>query len=349
MEDIRIYQFYSDASVPPKLLHIEHDIISSNWTVQYNAVGTFEAHFSLNSDIVPVIMQNEYLIAVQGDKQAILTGKQVSSDFAVFGKTLNWLLTRRTTAKFLQRTGSPEELAKQIAQEAFYPADNERAFERVTNFEYLISASSGMTIDFWRNTQNETEKVVSECLDRANLGHRITLDIKRNKWVFEIIQGSALPLIISDSNRNAYNSEFTEDLQDYYTCGWFEADAPKSETQSDSSGTTEETPSTTEDTSSTIWTFLPGDDPKSGIYCWEGVLSGRSESEAVSDLAKKSAIDQKIQANTRGLVLGKDYQLGDLVKFQFSAGSYLVTAEKRITGVNIWYENNNIGEQPVFT
>lgn len=340
MEDIRIYAYYSDPAVPPRLLHIEHDIISSNWTIEYNAVGTFEAHFPMDSGIVPVVMDNTYLIAVQGDKQAIITGKQVSGDFALFGKTPNWLLTRRTTPKFSQRTGSPEELAKQIAYEAFYPTDPDMAFQRISNVEYVVSANSGMTIDFWRNTQNETEKVVSECLDHANLGHRITLDIKENKWIFEIVQGSQRDLMISDSNRNAYESEFTEDLQDYYTCGWYETDAPKEpqETTSDPS----------EETDSTIWVFLPGDDPKTGVYCWEGVLSGRTESEAVTDLDQKSAIDQKIQANTRNLTLGQDYQLGDLVKFQFSIGSYQTTVEKRVTGVNIWYENNNIGEQPVF-
>ena len=43
-----------------------------------------------------------------------------------------------------------------------------------------------------------------------------------------------------------------------------------------------------------------------------------------------------------------DYQLGDVVRIQKETGGLRRDFSKRITGVDIWYESNNIGEQPIF-
>ena len=59
MEDIRVYDFEFH------LLHIEHNFISANWSLKYNNIGTFEGHFPLKSGIVPVIMNNRYLVIIQ--------------------------------------------------------------------------------------------------------------------------------------------------------------------------------------------------------------------------------------------------------------------------------------------
>ena len=50
---------------------------------------------------------------------------------------------------------------------------------------------------------------------------------------------------------------------------------------------------------------------------------------------------------TRGLVCGRDYQLGDIVRAELQMGSVRLTAKKKITGVNLWYEKNDIGEEPI--
>ena len=88
MEDIRIYDYEFN------LLHIEHDIVSCNWTIHENAIGSFEMHFPLTSNLISVIMQNRYLVAVQGKKQAIITGRQVNTEGVLYGRTCNWLLSR---------------------------------------------------------------------------------------------------------------------------------------------------------------------------------------------------------------------------------------------------------------
>ena len=85
MQDIRVYDFEFN------LLHIENRYISSNFDLMYNDVGSTEYHFPIQSDILPVIMENDYLVLIQGDKQSIVTGKKITSDLAVIGRTCNWI------------------------------------------------------------------------------------------------------------------------------------------------------------------------------------------------------------------------------------------------------------------
>ena len=93
MEDIRIYDFEFN------LLHIEHDIASCNWKLYDNEIGTFEMHFPISSDLTVIAMQKSYLVAVQGSKQAIITGRQIGDEGVLYGRTCNWILTRFCTSE----------------------------------------------------------------------------------------------------------------------------------------------------------------------------------------------------------------------------------------------------------
>ena len=67
MNDIRIYDYEFN------LLHIEPDVLSAYWILNYNDIGTFEGTFPLSSGIADVVMKNKYLILVQGEHQALVT------------------------------------------------------------------------------------------------------------------------------------------------------------------------------------------------------------------------------------------------------------------------------------
>jgi len=88
MEDVRFYDFEFS------LVHIEHDIISSNWTLLENGIGTFEIHLPLTSNLVPLAMERQYLVAVQGEKQAIITGRRLAEEAVFYGRSCNWILSR---------------------------------------------------------------------------------------------------------------------------------------------------------------------------------------------------------------------------------------------------------------
>ena len=312
MEDIRIYNFDFE------LLAAENKFTYVNWTLKFNAPGSFEARFPLTSKLVEICLENDYLIAVQGNKQAIITGKQVNDVLVLFGREPTWILTKRVTPKFSKRTGTPEKLCFDIVTEAFSDVDNFTVKRYENNFE---------SIDFWRNVYNPTEKVVSECLDRVGAGHRVYLDIKNKKWIYEMYMGNENnPLIISSPNKNAYNDAYTEDLQDYVNGGWYES-------------------YNTDDSGESEWKCI--ESPKEGIYKWIGVLGGDSESEAQSSLDSKKW-EKEIYLDTNGIEYGTDFNLGDTVRVQVCFGNFKKTLSKKIKSVEIITENGITSQQPMF-
>lgn len=320
MYDIRLYNYEFE------LIHIEHNIISVNTTLKYNDIGTFEAHFPISSDITVKALNEPYLVAVMGDDiQAIITGKQASADeFILYGKTVNWILSRRVTQKFTTYNNSSitknyELLAREIVK---------KAFSDISNFELSDICGIQYEHDFWRNTANQTSDVVIDLLDNIGCGHSVYFDRINKKWIFKIYEGRENNIVISESNLNAYNSRYSEDIQNYYSCGWYE----KISSESDESE----------------WIELVKDSDKTGIYRWEGVLYGTSLSEGTRSLNSKKW-DKIIKMKTKNLKYGTDYKLGDIIRIQIELGNFKETVSKRISGVEIWFENNNFGEEPVFS
>lgn len=320
MYDIRIYDFEFN------LLHIEPQIISANWTVKYNEIGTFEGHFDQMGDIVPICLDNKYLVVVQGNYQAIVTGKQIDgNEFILYGRTVNWILSRRVVPNFVSshfESLNIEKQARQLVSESFFDVDN-----------FVLGEVIGDSLEgyFWRNTYNALSDVIADCLDNAKLGHNVVFDRKRKAWVFNVLKGQKRDILVSVGNRNAYEMEYAEDLQEYYTSGFYEK--PQ---DADEDGNVPESE----------W-FEVEKDSKKGIYKWECVLSEQDESSARATLNKK-VWSKDISTKTHDLVCGKDYNIGDIVRVQIVCGKYRKTAQKRIIGVNVWFENNNIGEEPIF-
>lgn len=317
MNDLRFYDFEFN------LLLQTNKFTSASWKIAYNDIGTFEGHFALSSDVLPLVMQNKYLVVKQGDCAAIITCKQAGTDFAVFGRTCNWLLGKRITPDFDQLTGTVEQLTRGFVETAFADVDN-----------FVLGTEIGLVneINFWRNTYNPTIDVVKECLANDGAGHAVVFDTQNKQWVYTVLKGQELPLIISESNKNAYDTEITEDCLDYCTGGWYEKQEEAAEG--------EETPEP-------VWTQITNDETKTGIYRWECVLSGSNESEAKSNLAEQKW-NNETSVKSRNLICGRDYNLGDIVRVQIQKGQYRTTVKKRITGVNIRYAQGSTGEQPVF-
>ncbi len=317
--DIRFYDFEFN------LLWIEHKIISTDWYIKYNGIGTFEGHFELNGNKVRTAFENDYIVAVQGDFQAVITAKQIcGNELILYGRTVNWLLSKRVTPNFstyrLEIGINAEDIARWAVENAFADVEN-----------FVIADKVGLDCDkhFWRNVYNPTSEVVADCLDNACAGHELKFDRDTKTWVFRIYKGTELPLIISVENKNVYAMEYSEDIQNYCSQGWYEKIV---------SG---------DDGEESVWQKLDSGSEKSGIYRWEGVLSGGSESEALSALKGKKR-KKDCEAACSDLRYGADYALGDVVRVQFEFGEYKVSEKKRIVGVKVWSENNNCGEMPVF-
>lgn len=310
MEDIKVYDFDLN------LLHIENVFSSVDWLLKFNGIGTFEAHFPINSKIVNIAMQNDYLIVSQGNKQAIITGKSSQEDFALYGKTPNWILSKRVTPKFTGMSGTVEKLSATLVSEAFLDVPN-FVVERVDGFSQATY--------FWRNVYNPTIKVISECLEKEKAGHTVYLDFDNKNWIYKAVKGRETDIVFSEGRFNVYNIKYSEDFQDYVNGGFYEY--------------------IDEDTGESVWEKISSD--KSGIYKWMGVLGGNTLSDARASLATRSW-DKNIKFETKGMRFNKDYFLGDRVSVKTKIGDFNRTDKKYISAVNIWYDNANSGEQPVF-
>ncbi len=204
--DIRFFDFNF------KLLHTENEFLSSNWTIYYNDIGTFEAHFDLNSDTLPVVMDNDFLVAVQGNLSAIIVGKKVENELVIYGRTCNWLLTKRVMDAFDTTTDKIDILLNAKVQEAFSDVENFKG----------IAMPNLPTLTLSRDDKCETFSFVQESLQLENLGHELEFDPINSSWIFRIRKGNEdNPLVISTVNRNAYDVSTESDFLNLCSVGWY--------------------------------------------------------------------------------------------------------------------------------
>ena len=324
MEDIRIYD--TDFN----LLYIENNVISSNWSVYFNSVGTFEIHTLADTETAQIIINNLNMeknrlpVIVQGDLQGIVTGVRLSSDFAIYGKTCNWLLSRKIVPKFISSdlpvACNPEEIARYIVADAFTDQVN-----------FVLGDKAGLEdMDtFWRNTYNPVSEVVSDLLATKYAGHNVLFDWRNKRWVFNIFPPSYPDIILSDANGNVSGTEYTYSIDDYFSACWYE----------------QEQDFVDGEFPDPVWTRLVKDE-KTGIFCSECVVGATVESEAES-LLKDRRVKSEIVADVCGLKPGEDYMPGDILRVQFSNGKIAKTVEKQISGIHLGWQDGTESSQVI--
>lgn len=303
MNDIYFYDFEFN------LLCIEKNCISSMWSIKFDDVGTFEAVFPIDSDAVRTVLENDYVIAVQGVNQAIVTGKIISKKGTIYGRTLNWILGKRlATAQSFNSDGA--EAVKKILDDAFYD---------VENFEMEDAESIGTVVVQVKNNISVLD-AVKKCLDTLGVGHSVYADISNKKWVFKILTKNDTSIVMSEDIKNVYNVEYADDMQQMFTDGVYV----------DSSNVSQ---SITSD--------------KTGIYRWVCYIDKETVYEAKEELAKKKRTVES-RAMTRDFDYPTHFKLGDKVKIRKSCAGFEKLTDVYICGVNIWYDASVYGSEPVF-
>ena len=296
------------------LLLTETGIISSRWVVYYNDVGTFEAHLPITSELTRIVSQNQYLVVKQHGLSAIIVGKELGDELVLYGRTCNWLLSKRITPKKSIRTVYSGEEAGEIVQTAFSDIDNFA----------ILNTPQGEKVDF-ECRQCETIDALKDCLKLSNLGHELCFNEKTENWEFSILEGKESELILSEAHKNAYNTKISSDILDLATCGVYDKK--------------------TDD--GYISTKITADSEKTGVYRWEAMLFGETENEARLSL-EKLAVKNEISLTTNDISWKKDYALGDIVRLQIIKGAYRTTEKKRVRGVEIITRQGEYSEQPIF-
>lgn len=297
---LRVYNFEFE------LIYIEPRVESTSWAVYYNQTGTFEAHLPLSSELIKIVKNNKYLIMCEDDRAAVLTGYEIDSELVLYGRTPNWLLEKRIAPKTESETNRAGIISNNIVSAAFSDVDN---------FEVLQPPQTpDVTIE--RSTYKTVYDAVCECLSICSLGHKLEFDTKNQKWIFSIIKGEEIPLLISESNKNAYDTAIKCDILDLADCGYYGEDG-----------------------------YLQGEN--SGIYRWETVLPDETQAEAAISLKNKKE-NSEYSLKLRNLRYGKDYNLGDILRIQITKGNFRATEKKRISGVRIVKRDGFSEEIPIF-
>ncbi len=310
--DIRFYDY-------------EHGLIaivahkqSVNWMIYYNDIGTFELHISMKEPQAKSILEHDYLTAVQGKYAAIIVEKQISgSDLGIYGRTCNWLLSRRVALPFEEKTEDVTKTAESLCPDYM---------------TFQNDCAGGAEQTFEATAPEPVSDLIKTLFDESNLGHEVLFSRGGDggtEWIFRIYEGEEKNILISEAARTASELTYDDSLIEYYSCGYY------CQEHTDKDGSTLES----------TWEEVVKDEAE-GVYRSEAILDAESAANAQTELAAKSWI-RNAEGKIRRLKFGKDYNLGDIVSVQMERGDFRRTTRCRVTGVHIWEEENESGEEPV--
>lgn len=319
--DLKLYDFEG------KLLAYESRYKSLNSEIYFCDIGKVEIHLPLTSVLLPFVAERRYLIVTYGQNEAVVTGFTAFDEFVIYGRTCNWLLKKRTIPAFslenpvdgIMLGKNLEDTARSLAAYAFSDVEN-----------FVLGDLCGITDNtaFWRNSRNVAFDVISDCMALAGGGFRLKFDVLQKRWEFVCLKGKTADFVVSESFKNAYDTEYSRDILDYLSCGYYNENVENGE------GVSEK-----------VERYIVKDE-KSGIYRFEGTLTGVSESEALASLSK-AAENSIVKTKFRSLSFGKDYDLGDTVRIRIDKGSFRKTVRRRVIGVKQNYDEDGYSEQPI--
>ena len=366
MKDIRIYDFSFN------LLHIEHNVMSAYWTLFYNDIGTFEGVIPLKDDTAEVFLSNDYLFLVQGDRQAIVTGKVIGKTIKIYGKTPNWILTKRSVGKF-SAVKAYDKVVKDVLSEGFSDI-----FAK--DFTFSNKAGEKDEKEFSCDTRKTVFDAVSERLRLENLGHRVFINVNTKKWDFEILEGKDIGYELSERDKNLKNVTLSDNLAESFTSGYFKKpllnqgkidpndEIPRNDPARYGEYYTIKYEGTAQigrmveggflvcadkgtgafdyfDDLPELWDYLDGE--KAGIKKWDGIFSVTTKEEAESELLKHS-MEKKVTAETARFKFLENCGIGDTICDTAQKVNFSRKETKRISGVEIWFESGNCGEKLIF-
>ncbi len=348
--------------------------VSLNATKKYCGFGTVEIHFPISrTEIIGMLRDNPYIICIVKDVQMIVTGWRLDDDIAIFGRTPEWLLTKRVVAPFVLTQKSSAEIANYALQTA------------MGDFVDVQGGTvAGDVTDYSAKEPKTVYDTVCSVLKPSGLGFKLCADVKSKGFVFSVYKGNERSLLISPSSRTACDMRYTCDIQDKVdNCGWYQREMTDMGNWSalDNSPaltagnednyftcykiTTEGTQfglncpagwylycdtadgvwKVSADKPTVKWTYHDNSTAK-GAALWEGILNNvKTPQQAKADFANMKAVEQGETA-LRHVEYGSDYMEGDIVRVQTQFGDYKRTERKRVTSVEIFYDTDAVGTKP---
>ena len=225
--------------------------------------------------------------------------------------------------------------------------------------------------------------MLKSCISGSNTGFSLSFSPENKQFSFRVYQGmSRKNTVLSEEMRTLYHTLFTKELQDSASGGVYY----KSPQNGGMWNPNTNTPhlsydsrhygmyyTVTEDSKSNILgrslkkgdvilcgdpngKFSVYDRPKdyavvippkeTGIFAWSAKLSSKTAEEAQQELNEKCA-KETIEGETKNLIYGTDFCLGDKVTAVFSQGNFCMRQEQTVVGVHIWQNEMSCGCLPI--
>lgn len=338
---IRVYDFDFN------LLGETQRPLSREWELVYNGVGSFEASFDVYSDFAAVFAQNRYLLIEDGEYQAVCVGSRIKDRLYVYGRTPEWLLSKRVVLPFKSREifgetyTDPETIILYLLDSAYktpHPIGEDGAVDVNATDESAVCENliipepvgcEKLTRHFWRNSANPLSDVIADLCDLIGCGYSLRFNVKEKLWRFSLEFGRERELIVSKSLKNAYDMSLTESLLEAADGGYYELYS-------------------SEDTEENSYGYIGGENTGTGLLRWDRVLGAASGLSEARSMLVKYGVSQKVECEMLGAAAGVDYELGDTLRVQIEMGSFRTTVSKRVGGISIINSPSSSSVKPVF-
>lgn len=340
---IRVYDF--DYNL---LAETEH-AFSSEWDLKFNDIGSFEGSFDINSDFTGIFAENRNLILCEDDNQAICVGRKISDKLTVYGRTPEWLLSKRVVLPFktseifgTDTYTDPETIILYLLNAAYKEpktiSEDGMVSTEINSAavceDFIIPEPIGaekLTRHFWRNSANSLSDVIKDLCDLWGCGYKLRFNHKDRCWDFSFVFGESRDVVISKSLKNAYDMSLNDSILDAAQSGIFKLYSSEEE-------------------EALAYGYISNESADgTGMLYWESVLASASGLSEAEKLIKECAEDKTVDCEIKGTEYGKDYSLGDEMRVQFEAGPFRTTLRFKVTGVSIICSSSGKSIKPVFS
>lgn len=309
MEDLRIYDFDFNLLYILPAYSSDSGYVTIDARQDMNDAGSFEAVI-YDSELMNIIKAHkDNLLVVWGKFQGFITSYQKQGkQIRLMGMHLNGLLHRSVIPSTdTELSGDVETLAISIISK---------------NIQWLTIGSRtslSNAVKYATSKYITADIFLQDLFKLDGAGYQIRADVSEKKFIFEVIARHENPLILSEQNLNAYNINTTYINKDIAFGGWYKDEATEK------------------------WMYLTTGNEKSDVYMIDTVLDATTATEAKNELKNRKA-EYQIEADTKNIVYGEDYNIGDIIRVQDDDS----TTRQLVSGVS-FKQNRGYIEQPILT
>lgn len=212
MNDIKFYDFEFNP------LHIEPFAGSANFTVKFCGEGSFELHFPKNFSAKCELLDNfsiqngKGICITSGKRNGIVTGMRIADDFAVYGKTCDYILKKKIVLPFENlEIYNPSRICAYFLNNAF--ADTYAVVSGSDSNEFEDIFSEPFTQKYPKTLYNTINTLLSD----ANLGYCMNFDTAEKKWIFKVLNSVLSEKKFICDSATAYDITLSFDTKNYFS------------------------------------------------------------------------------------------------------------------------------------